>query len=294
MRIDQMHYNFLIGLDRVASNDRPDLMPWEIDEYLNKAILAFIKSRYSMNDQIRRGFETDQSRIDALASLHIKSPQLQPPVIPTIASPGVYEVRLNTLGSNVSGQYFRYLFMTKLRVKIKKDNCEKTIDATNWQIDDGKTLYNMPSWNWGRVHANYGKSSFVSLPINSPNVADSMDYTANLITSVPNPPGPNLPRLNNDELKSVYLDTTNKYGQQEFEIVEVYPSYIKRPNRVFIGGYNHIDMHSTSNSAPIHCDIDSAYHDEIINMAVEIAALDIQDMNSAQAKAQRNVQDFII
>lgn len=287
MRIDQMHYNFLLGLDRVASNDRPDMMPWEIDEYLNNAILQFVKSRYTFLPQVKRGFETDKGRIDALASLHIKSPEVQPAVIPNEVSPGVYELRLNSLGDNVSGQYFRYLFLTKLLILIRKDDCEKTIDATTWQIDDGKTHFNMPSWKWGRAHANFGKSTFVAIPPVNPNVGDSMDYTAILETGNP-------ARLNNDELKSIYIDTNNKYGVKEFDIVEAYPSYIKRPNRVFAGGYNHIDIHSSNTDNPVHCDIDSAFHDEIISIAIELASADIQDPTTTQVRNQRNKEDLLM
>jgi hypothetical protein len=284
-----MHYGFLIELDRVAANDRPDMMPWEIDDYLNRAILKFIKTRYSFNDQTKRGFETDQSRIDSLGSLHIKSPELQPAVTPLIVGSGLYEMPLNTLGNNISGQYFRYMFLTKLRVLITKDNCLKTIDATPWQIDDSKTLYTQPSWKWGRVHSNFGKSSFVTTPNSNAGTLDSMDYTANIVTGTP----PNQ-RNNNDELKSVYLDTNNKLGKQEFEIVELYPSYIKRPNRVFIGGYNHIDGHSTNSSPAIHCDLDSAFHDEIVTLAVSLAAQDIQDQLGIQVNEKKVTTDFIV
>lgn len=288
MRIDQMHYNFLIELDRVAANDRPDMMPWEIDEYLNKAITKFVKNRYGFNDQVKRGFETDQSRIQAVGSLHIKSPEVQPAVVIPMVSPGIYELRLNRLGENIAGQFFRLMYLTKLRVKIRKDDCDKTIDAAPWQIDDSKTLYTMPSWKWGRVHSNFGKSSFETIPSNNPNVADSMDYTANIVTGTP----PNQ-RNNNDELKSVFLDTNDKYGEQAFEIVEVYPSYIKRPNRVFKGGYDHIDLHSSNIDNPVHCDIDSAFHDEIISIAVQLASADIQDQMGMQIHEKKVITDFI-
>ena len=113
MRIDQMHYNFELELDRVASNDRPDFMPWEIDEYLNKGISTFVKTRYSVSNKLKVGFETNQKRIDELSSLHIKSPELQPPIVPIDLGNGRYEVRLNNLGDNINGQYFRYLFEKK-------------------------------------------------------------------------------------------------------------------------------------------------------------------------------------
>ncbi len=287
MRVHQLHYNFKLELDRVASNDRPDLMPWEIDEYLNKAIFKFIKTRYSYNEVSKLGFETTQKRIDELSSLHIKSPEVQPPIIPLNLGNGRYELNLNLLGNNLNGQHYRYLFLTKAFVTIRKGNCVKTIDNYMWQIDDVKTRFNCPSWNWSRVHANFGKSSFITVPDLNPNISDSMDYTANIITGS----GVN-ERYNNDNLVSLFFDTTNKKGVQEFEIDSVAVSYIKYPNRVFFGGYDHIDLHSTSTSSPIHSDLSDAFQDEIVRLAVSMCQENIQDMNGVQISNQKIVDDY--
>ena len=134
MRVDQMHYNFELELDRVAANDRPDFMPWEVDEYLNKGIWRFLKIRYGVFNELRQGFETNQKRISELASLHIKSPELQPEIIPIDLTNGRYELRLDNLGNDISGQFFRYLFLTDAVIKISKGNCTKSIGHSQWQI----------------------------------------------------------------------------------------------------------------------------------------------------------------
>jgi hypothetical protein len=262
MRIDQMHYNFELGIDRVASNDRPDFMPWEIDEFLNSAIMEFLKSRYNFNQE-RRGFEVDQYRISELSNLHIKSPELQPAVTPVNLGNGLYEVRLDSLGNNINGQFFRYLFLTKAIITIRKGDCDKKITLNLHQTDDLKTVFNQPDWNWGQIHGMFGKSTVTTIPVPvpAPNT-DSPDFTIDLLPTT---------RFNNDQLQSLYLDTTDVDGTQQYQVVNACISYIKYPNRVFVGGYDHIDLHSDSSSDPIHCDLDEAFHKDIVDIAVALA-----------------------
>lgn len=283
MRIQEMHYKFDLWFDRVASNDRPDFMVWEKDDYINTAIWIFIKERCGVTSQSIRGFETDQSRIDQLKTLHIKSPELQPAITPIVLPNGRYEFRLNSLGNNINSQYFRYLFLTDGVIKIRKNGCVRNIGHTQWQIDDLKTTFNASSWKWKRVLINFGKSTFQTPTAQSPLVADSPDVTASLITNH------NLltERYNNDQLASIYVDTTNHNSVQEFEVVDACFSYIKYPNRVFYGGYSHIDKQSSVLSEPVHCDIDEAFHDEIIRIAVNLAQGDTQDTTGLQISNER-------
>jgi len=272
MRIEQMHYNFELGLDRVASNDRPDFMPWEIDEYLNNAILLFLKKRYKL-DQARKAFEVDQFRMSELANLHIKSPELQPAITPTDLGNGLYEVRLNDLGNNINNQYFRYLFLTKAEITITKGTCTKKIRVNLHQTDDNKTFFSQPSFDWGEILAMFGKSTYNTpaiIPAPAIN-ADSYDMTAKLIDD----PGLTTERFNNDQLQSLYLDTNGSDGTQQFTVSSACISYIKYPNRVFIGGYAHIDKHSTATTAQIQCDIDEGFHQDIVQMAIQLALKDI-------------------
>lgn len=262
MRIDQMHYNFELGIDRVASNDRPDFMPWEIDEFLNSAIMEFLKGRYNFNQE-RRGFEIDQYRMSELSNLHIKSPELQPAITPINLGNGLYEVRLDSLGNNINGQFFRYLFLTKAVITISKNNCDKKITLNLHQTDDLKTTFNQPDWKFGQIHGMFGKSTVTTIPVPvpAPNT-DSADFTINLLPTT---------RFNNDQLQSLYLDTTDVENVQQYEVVNACISYIKYPNRVFVGGYDHIDLHSDSLTSQIHCDLDEAFHKDIVDIAVALA-----------------------
>lgn len=287
MRIDQMHFNFELELDRVSSNDRPDFMPWEIDEYLNKAIWKFIKERYSVSNKLKVGFETNQKRIDELSTLHIKSPELQPAINATSIGNGRYEVSLANLGDNINGQYFRYLFLTAGNITIKKDDCTKKVRHKSWQIDDIKTSFTQPSWKWGRVLASFGKSSFTIASSANPNISDEKYKTDDLVLNE----GLSTEIYNNIELSSIYFDTTDYNGVSQFEVVDACLSYIKYPNRVFLGGYNHIDKHSTISTDPIHCDLPDAFHDEIINIAVYLAQIDIQDQFGVQVSNKKIIEN---
>jgi len=250
MLIDEMHFRFQLGLDKVASQDRPDLTPNEIDNYLNRAIIEFVKSRYKEYLQTKRGFETDHDRISALMSLHVDSPVLQSALVPTNLNNGYYVLELNSLS-------FEFMYPTKLEVKIKKDNCpSKIIRHKAWQTDDLKTVYTEPSFNFGRVLVTYIKSSNTTTP------------------------------------SQIKFDTLNKRGVSQFEIEEVYVSYIKRPDRVCLGNYKHIDDTSGAVTTPQQsCDIHKDFHDEIVNEAVLMAAKDIQDQFTYQSSLQRTMTD---
>jgi hypothetical protein len=270
MLIDEMHYTFNLTLDRIASQDKPDFEAHEIDSYINRAIWVYLKDRYGIHpENIKRGFETDQIRISQLSSLHIKSPHVQPAITPNLIADGIYEVNLNDLGNDINGQYFRYLFLTDGTVKASKDNCDKYIKLNAYQVDDIKTRYSESSWLWRRVQYNFGKSNFIQRFDSSSTDPNDPDTNMLLIDSNS--------RNNNDQLSSLYLDTRDKYGEPQFEIKEVLLSYIKYPNRVFFGGYDHIDGLSQADSPKIHCDLDSIMCADVVEIAARLANRDILD-----------------
>jgi len=253
MLIDEMHYRFEEEIDKIATNDRPEFLPNQRDNYLQRAIWIFLKERYNIS-QSGNAFETNQNRISELANLHIKSPELQPAVTPTSIGNGRYEIRLNTLAH-------RYLFLTQAKILTRKNNCDRMMDLKLIQVDDKKLLYEEPSFDWYRVYGNFGKST-VATP------------------------------TTNAQIQSLYIDTTNQYGVSQFTVVSAYLSYLKYPNRVFFAGYNHIDGQSVSAGPQIHCDIDDAFHDEIVTLAANIAFKDIQDTTGYQLSKQKTIEDL--
>ena len=62
MNITEMHRAFRLGLDKTQSLEYPDFLPEEIDFWLNEAIRAFVKTRYSGMNLKRESFEETQSR----------------------------------------------------------------------------------------------------------------------------------------------------------------------------------------------------------------------------------------
>ena len=63
--------------------------------------------------------------------------------------------------------------------------------------------------------------------------------------------------------KSIYF-----YTDEDFSVDKARVSYIKKPNRLWFGTYNHIDGASVVGDTPISCDIPDIVHDEIVNWAV--------------------------
>lgn len=269
MLIDQMHYNFLLQKQRTDSEDRRDYEPYEIDEYLNLAIFLFCKSRFGF-DPNKRGFETDTVRISQLANLHVKSPNVQPGITPVIIQPGLYEINLNTLGNNIQNQYFRYMFLTEGYVDAHFNNCTKCINLIPLPSSQLLDTYSEANWLWRRVNYSFGKSTYQHDHIRDFNMDPvlSPDTTLDLVNNFTR-------KFTNDELTSMYIDTRDKNKVPQFEISKVYLSYLKYPNRVFIGGYDHVDGLSTTSTKPIHCDIDEIFHDDIIRIAVRLSEKDL-------------------
>ena len=248
MLIREMHHRFDQEIDRIATQDRPDFLPNERDDYLNKGIANFVKQRYAFSPPLLLGFESNQKRTDDLRNLHIKAPVTQSALAPVLLSDGFYEVQLNQLAH-------RYMFLTDVYIKGCKDECEAYMNMKQWQKDDIKTTYSDPSFKWRRVLGNLGKSTNTS--------------------------------SDNKDLGSLFLYTRDRSGTPQFEIKEVFISYIKTPNEVFFGGYNHINGIYTAGDPQVHCDIDNAFHEEIVTIAAQLAQKDIQDQLGYQLQSAK-------
>jgi len=67
------------------------------------------------------------------------------------------------------------------------------------------------------------------------------------------------------------------FTEDDFEITSSLVSYIKKPNVVFIGGYNQIDGLYDAADPKVNCDLDENYHDEIVDIAVSLALRSLGD-----------------
>ena len=70
MTIEQMHQEALLRLNKVGAYRNRDLVPGELDVYLNNAIASFVKDRIEpLSNRFRRGFESSPKRLADLNTL---------------------------------------------------------------------------------------------------------------------------------------------------------------------------------------------------------------------------------
>jgi hypothetical protein len=147
---------------------------------------------------------------------------------------------------------YEYIFLTRLTLKINKDSCTKTVSANLVQTDDMYNEFNKPDFKWGYVPFRFGKIG-----------------TGTAI---------------NSEKSAILIDTNG-----DFTVTEAYVDYLKYPNRVFSSGYDHIDGQSLAADPQISSDIETAFHDDIVDKAVSLAQLDVENFNAYSAQ-EKNIQ----
>jgi pyruvate/oxaloacetate carboxyltransferase len=69
MTVQEMHYEFKLGLDKVDSLSTPNFIPEEIDVILNNAQEEFITQRAYRNNPRQQGVEETQKRVDDLKNI---------------------------------------------------------------------------------------------------------------------------------------------------------------------------------------------------------------------------------
>jgi len=69
MVISEMHQEIKVGVDKTDSLNYPDLLPEEIDIFINKAIEKFISQRMYGTNPKQEGIESTQKRFDDLLTL---------------------------------------------------------------------------------------------------------------------------------------------------------------------------------------------------------------------------------
>lgn len=236
MNIVEMHYDWDLKIDKVASMSKEDFNKAEKDWLLNEAIKVIVKQRTGMNNIARSGFETSQKRIDDLKALHIKFP-LQPGIDPIILASNLYEVDLDDL-------VYNYWFLTRAYVDVIKPNCVEQASLKLIQHDDLNFALKDP----------FNKS----------------DDTEVLF---------NFGRSSDGNSESIYL-----YPDTEYPLGKVYIEYIKQPARVSYGGYVYIDGVTYPQQ---DCDLSEHLHNEIVDVAVQIASGIIEHPEYVQLKTQK-------
>jgi hypothetical protein len=78
MNRNEFHLAFMIGLDKVMTNQYPDYLPEEIDILLNNAIKQFVRNRFTGNNVFKTGVEGSEKRRDDLRLLTITTDLVNP------------------------------------------------------------------------------------------------------------------------------------------------------------------------------------------------------------------------
>jgi hypothetical protein len=140
---------------------------------------------------------------------------------------------------------YEYYVITKVDVDITEGSCSKTNIRTRFVQTDDVLNF-------------YTKPSFKwkRVPIEYGKSSDGTDNT------------------------SLYFLTDGV-----FSIDDAYISYLKKPARVCLGNYKHIDDTSSSTTTTqTNCDIDSDFHHEIVRQAVLLAQVDMRDAQGVKLK----------
>ena len=265
MFIQEMHFDFDIKIDKVDSLQKRSFNTAQKDWLLNEAQWVWLKNNYGVTKTNPVSFEVTEHRIQDLKNLHIKSPAPQPSILATSADSIAYESTLDSL-------VYELLFVTRVRAKITKNNCTKIVGVNITQTDDlNNSLvdpFNKPDFITGDVLGVYGRSSL------------------NSVTNL-NPYGTG----------SIYI-----YTDGTFTVDEVYIEYIKHPNRLWFGNYDltsdlrpkiisNTYVYQAGVDSPVHSDLNSHVHAEIVDQAVLIASQLIEDPQLMGVKFQKYIQN---
>tara|TARA_R110000772_G_scaffold156359_3_gene267439 strand:+ start:646 stop:1386 length:741 start_codon:yes stop_codon:yes gene_type:complete len=147
MTVQDMHYEFKVKLNKVASGNYPNLLIPEIDWYLNEAQEIFVKQRYGATNNTKSGFETSQKRIDDLRALVTQA------VIPAIAEAFPDLGMTQAYGCSLPGDY---MFLIRSKAVSTKGSCsERYLSCIQSQHDDLNNIltdpFYSPSFEWAET-----------------------------------------------------------------------------------------------------------------------------------------------
>lgn len=137
MTIAEAHNEFRQACDRLDSSSLPDLLVEQVDYLLNEAIVRYVKTRYSGNNDFKMGFEEIQKRTEDLKTLVFTE-------FPTISS---VLTETNIFKANLSSLYTdealtvpstkEYWFFVRCRARVVKNSCVSTYNKVLlYQHDD--------------------------------------------------------------------------------------------------------------------------------------------------------------
>lgn len=267
MRIQEMHYDGRFKLDKVDSNQKRNFTPAQWDWALNEGMWVWLKHNYGLGTQQfphRTGFEGAEHRIQDLKALHIKSPEQQAALVPNTIDSSTYSIELENL-------QYDHLFTTRVRARITKNGCSKVVGINIVQTDDLNDAlvdpFNRPNYKFGKALGVYARS------ISTATLTSNHHF---------------------DGSGTLYIYTDDSV------VDEVYIDYIKVPNRLWIGTYDLTDdlapksisnnyIYEAGVTDPVHCELNSHVHNEVVDYAVSLLSQSIEDPNLVQLKLRRSI-----
>jgi hypothetical protein len=148
MTIAEMHTAVKLELDKTSALELPAFEPEELDYWINRSILLYIKSRYSGFNITREGFEQVQKRADDLRILVTEFPFTSLTVGDSYDKPNSYLADLDLINED-------YLVRVGEEVEIVVGNTTKRQGVTECTSDSYRTFIDNP-YSEHRLH--YGEA----------------------------------------------------------------------------------------------------------------------------------------
>lgn len=154
MDIELIHYNIQQLLDKLSTQTKPDLSESEIDMFIEKAIYAWLREQTSSLKN--KGVELDETQVQKLSTLTVRSPIDQAAITPSQTSGAIYEFASSDLAYDL-------YHVLRAEAEIADASCTKSASVFFVEHDDLHYLLNdslhAPSLKWGRVLGLVGKGS---------------------------------------------------------------------------------------------------------------------------------------
>lgn len=187
MTVLEMHREIKIYLDKIDSLSLPEILPTELDTYLNEAQMRFIKTRYGQNNVYAQGFEQSQKRTDDLKNVIVsRYAQVSPYEYEVTNGYSVYMVLLHSFLESQNGERTvsldKYMFHIKSSAQITKGSCTRWTRVNLVQLDDADNdndPFNRPKEHDPKIYFEEG-----NIVIKVPSSVTVTDY---LITFVKEP-----------------------------------------------------------------------------------------------------------
>lgn len=154
MNINLLHFNVEQLLDKLSTQDKVDLNFAEKDMFVEKAIFAWLREQ--IDTRKGRGVELNETQLQKLSTLVIKSPVDQPALTPDNIVDNIYEFRESSLAYDL-------YHILRAKATITDGTCTKIADVDFVEHDDLESMLDdsvhKPSLQWCRVLAVVGKRS---------------------------------------------------------------------------------------------------------------------------------------